>query len=49
MALGRAGLFLDIDGYNPTAELASLLILHQFRNHVNYHSFLNEWGYEPCP
>ena len=42
--------FLEIDRLNPRPDLWSLggpALPHL--NRVNYRSFLNEWGYEPCP
>ena len=42
--------FLDIDRFNPRPDLWSLgghAMPHL--NRVNYRSFLNERGYEPCP
>ena len=48
---GRAYAFLDIDGFHPFGGDVWSFVGHAIPplNRVDYRSFLNEWGYEPCP
>ena len=48
---GRGYAFLDIDGFHPFGGDLWSLVGHAIPhlNRVNYRSFLNDRGYEPCP